>query len=105
MASIHSVTNGDTGKYVDIDGHRVRKYDLRLSRIPQLDYNDPQVESIIANEVSLTTTYTVSAQVFAYIRVGMYRLRKCLIHTKLIVYLLKRVKVCRDYSWRAWVTQ
>lgn len=63
MASIHSVTNGDTGKYVDIDGHRVRKYDLRLSRIPQLDYNDPQVESIIANEVSLTTTYTVSAQV------------------------------------------
>ncbi|PFX14346.1 hypoxia-inducible factor 1-alpha inhibitor-like [Stylophora pistillata] len=50
MASIHSVTNGDTGNYVDIDGHRVRKYDLKLLRIPQLDYNEPRVESMIASE-------------------------------------------------------
>ena len=46
--------NGDSGKYVDIDGHKVRRYDLELARIPRLDYNDPQVESVIANEVSLT---------------------------------------------------
>ena len=53
MASTgQSLMNGESDVYVDIDGHKVRNYDLRLSKIPRLDYREPQVESIIANEVS-----------------------------------------------------
>ena len=48
-----SVLNGDSAAYVDIEGHRVRNYNLKLARIPRLDYRDPQVESMIANEVSM----------------------------------------------------
>jgi len=48
-----SVLNGESDAYVDIEGHRVRNYDLKLAKIPRLDYRDPQVESLIANEVSL----------------------------------------------------
>ena len=53
MASMASVLNGESDAYVDIEGHKVRNYDLKLARIPRLDYRDPQVESMIANEVSL----------------------------------------------------
>jgi len=48
-----SVLNGESDAYVDIEGHKVRNYDLKLAKIPRLDYRDPQVESMIANEVSL----------------------------------------------------
>lgn len=48
-----SVLNGESDAYVDIEGHKVRNYDLKLAKIPRLDYRDPQVESLIANEVSL----------------------------------------------------
>ena len=44
--------NGDSDEFVDIDGHKVRNYNLKLSKIPRLDYRDPQVETMIANEVS-----------------------------------------------------
>ena len=47
-----AVVNGDSDEFVDIDGHKVRNYDLKLSKIPRLDYRDPQVETTIANEVS-----------------------------------------------------
>jgi len=50
-----SVFNGESAAYVDIEGHKVRNYDLKLARIPRLDYRDPQVESMIANEVSMMT--------------------------------------------------
>jgi len=54
MATIMaSVLNGESDAYVDIEGHKVRNYDLKLAKIPRLDYRDPQVESLIANEVSL----------------------------------------------------
>ena len=53
MASMASVLNGESDTYVDIEGHKVRNYDLKLARIPRLDFRDPQVESMIANEVSL----------------------------------------------------
>ena len=48
-----SLLNGESDAYVDIEGHKVRNYDLKLAQIPRLDYRDPQVESLIANEVSL----------------------------------------------------
>lgn len=48
-----SVLNRESAAYVDIEGHKVRNYDLKLTRIPRLDYRDPQVESMIANEVSM----------------------------------------------------
>ena len=48
-----SVLNSESDAYVDIEGHRVRNYDLKLAKIPRLDYRDPQVELMIANEVSL----------------------------------------------------
>ena len=47
-----SVLNSESDAYVDIEGHRVRNYDLKLAKIPRLDYKDPQVELMIANEVS-----------------------------------------------------
>ena len=47
-----SVLNGESDAYVDIEGHKVRNYDLKLAKIPRLDYRDPQVELMIANEVS-----------------------------------------------------
>ena len=53
MVSVASVLNGESNAYVDIEGHEVRNYDLELAKIPQLDYRDPQVESMIANEVGL----------------------------------------------------
>lgn len=48
-----SVLNGESDAYIDIDGHKVRNYDLALAEIPRIDYRDPQVELMIANEVSL----------------------------------------------------
>lgn len=48
-----SVLNGQSDAYVDTEGHKVRNYDLKLEKIPRFDYRDPQVESMIANEVSL----------------------------------------------------
>ena len=48
-----SVLNSESDAYFDIEGHRVRNYDLKLAKIPRLDYRDPQVELMIANEVSL----------------------------------------------------
>lgn len=48
-----SVVSDKRGTYFDLEGHKVRKYDfLQLSKIPRLEYDDPNVESIIANEVS-----------------------------------------------------
>ena len=53
MVKMATAINENNGKYVDFEGHTVRKYDfLQLSKIPRLDYNDPRVESLIANEVS-----------------------------------------------------
>lgn len=48
-----SVLNGNSDVYVDFEGHKVRNYDLKLAKIPTLNYNDPKVESMIANEVRL----------------------------------------------------
>lgn len=60
-----SVVSEKRGTYVDLEGHTVRKYDfLQLSKIPRLEFDDPNVESIIANEVSFflpcQEQYTVS---------------------------------------------
>lgn len=48
-----SVLNGESDAYIDIEGHKVRNYDLALAEIPRIDYRDPQIELMIANEVSL----------------------------------------------------
>ena len=48
-----SAVNGNSEKYVDFEGHTVRKYDfLQLSKVGSLDFNDPRVEPMIASEVS-----------------------------------------------------
>lgn len=48
-----SEVNENSTDYVDFEGHTVRNYSfLQLSRIPRLDFNNPRVESMIANEVS-----------------------------------------------------
>lgn len=59
-----SVVNENRATYVDVEGHTVRKYDfLQLSKIPRLDYNDPRVESMIANEepILLTNSGVISS--------------------------------------------
>jgi len=48
-----SLLHGESDAYVDIEGHKVRNYDLKLAQIPRLDCRDPQVESLITSEVSL----------------------------------------------------
>lgn len=45
-----SVLNGESDAYIDIEGHKVRNYDLALAEIPRIDYRDPQVELMIASE-------------------------------------------------------
>lgn len=72
-----SVISDHRGAYVDLEGHTVRKYDfLQLSKIPRLEYNDPTVEAIIANEVSFflprQEQYTVSTILMYHFRVIIF---------------------------------
>ena len=45
-------------EFTEIDGHKVRKYNFNLQRIPRLHYNDPQVDKLIKNEVQYESTST-----------------------------------------------
>ena len=72
-----SVVGDSRGTYVELEGHTVRKYEfLQLSKIPKLEYNDPNVESIIANEVSFflpcQEQYTVSTILMYQFRVVIF---------------------------------
>ena len=50
----------NTKQYADFHGHKVKKYDLKLSTVPRLHVNDPQVEELIKNEVSWFSTHESS---------------------------------------------
>ena len=58
-ADVLAVNGADSHQYIDFKGHVVRKYDLQLEDIPRLNHDDPRVESMIANEVSVHLQFRV----------------------------------------------
>ena len=58
-ADVLAVNGADSHQYIDFKGHVVRNYDLQLEDIPRLNHDDPRVESMIANEVSVHSQFRV----------------------------------------------
>ena len=58
-ADVLTVNGADSHQYIDFKGHEVRNYDLHLEDIPRLNHDDPRVESMIANEVSVNLQFRV----------------------------------------------
>ena len=58
-ADVLAVNGADSHQYIDFKGHVVRNYDLQLEDIPRLNHDDPRVESMIANEVSVHLQFRV----------------------------------------------